>query len=353
MQFQIVHHCDHCGRVVLRKQACTSCGSAERALASAARSESIIRAVLYPPAEFVEVRPLVGRSPASAHVRRVAAGTIVAGRYELLEELGSGGTATVFRAHDRLRGADVAVKLLHQRLTEDHVTVEQFRQEACHAARLQHPNIVRSCERGESGGLHFIVMEHVRGRSLSARLAFNRPLEAAHAIEIVLQILEATGFTHDEGVVHCDLTPGNVIVDPRGQVKVIDFGIARTRTAAMRPTASLMGTVEYMSPERLSGDPGSEACDIYSVGVILYELVTGRPPFGGELVSTVARRHAEERPIPPSAINPSIAPGLDAIIMRALEKAPDARYPSAREFAAALRREAGTRKPTVALATAA
>jgi serine/threonine protein kinase len=266
MESKIVHHCDPCGRVVLRKQSCTSCGAAKRALASAAASESIIRAALYPPAEFVEARPSARRPPASAHVRHVARGTIVAGRYQLLEELGSGGTATVFRAHDRLRGADVAVKILYARLTEDEVAAERFRQEASHAARLQHPNIVRIFEHGKSGGLHYIVMEHVPGRSLGSLVALNRPLEAARAIEIVLQILEATGFTHDEAIVHRDLTPGNVIVDPRGHVKVIDFGIARSRATVMPSTASLIGTVEYMSPERLAGDAGSEACDIYSVG---------------------------------------------------------------------------------------
>ena len=348
-----IHRCDPCGRLVMRKPSCARCAAGERALASAAGSELAIRAVLYPPRAVVEVLGPARPAPASMHDQRVRRGTVLAGRYALLERIGSGGTATVYRAQDSSRGGEVALKILRQALSDDEVAAERFKREARQVERLRHPNIVRTFEHGISDDVHYIAMELVPGRSLKSLVAVDAPLEPGHATEIVLQILQAARFTHDHGIVHRDLKPGNVILDRSGQVKVTDFGLACTREAGVTPTGSLLGTVEYVAPERLMGEPATEACDIYAIGVILYELVTGRRPFDAELVSTIALKHIHETPSPPRAVNRALSPGLSAIIMRALEKAPSSRFPDAGAFAAALRREAARMAGHRGLASAA
>jgi serine/threonine-protein kinase len=159
-------------------------------------------------------------------------------------------------------------------------------------------------------------MEFVLGSSLKSVVRADAPLEPARAIDFALQILEATRFSHSQGITHGDLKSANVIVDARGTAKVADFGIASTGARGMTPAGSILGTVEYMSPERLMGEPGTEACDVYSIGIILYELLTGRLPFDHELVPTVALKHLGGAPVPPADLNPAITPGLSAIILR-------------------------------------
>ena len=249
-----IARCEPCGRLVVRRQLCTSCAEAERALASAAASESPILAALYPPGGAVEVlRPSPPR-PRPRRGRRLVRGSVVAGRYELLERVGSGGTATVYRALDLAVPREVALKVLHEALSEDEVATERFRREARSLERLQHPNIVRPFDHGVSRGMHYIAMEHIPGSSLKSLIAAGGPPKPKYAIEIVLQILAAVGSIHAHGLIHCDLKSANVIVSPRGLVKVTDFGIACRRGGGITRAGLLIGTVEYISPERLKGE---------------------------------------------------------------------------------------------------
>ena len=284
----------------------------------------------------------VGRPRQSAKRARDRAATrrrVIAGRYEVLERLGAGGTATVYRARDLVGGKELAIKVLHHMLSEDELVAERFRREARRAERLWHPNIVRTFDHGVWDGTHFITMEYLPGRSLKSLIASGGAPRPGDAVELILQVLEATRFIHEHGIIHRDLSSRNVIVDPHGRVKVVDFGIACTRATSVTPAGSLIGTIEYIAPERLKGESATEASDLYSIGVMLYELVTGLLPFDGELVSTVALKNLHEYPTPPSRLNAAVTPRLGAIVMRALEKAPEERFRSAWSFAAALRRE--------------
>jgi serine/threonine-protein kinase len=331
---------------------CTRCAEAERALASAAASESTVLAALYPPGEAVEVLRPSPPPPRPRRDRRLVRGSVVADRYKLLERVGAGGTATVYRAQDLAVPREVALKVLHEALSEDEVATERFRREARSLERLQHPNIVRTFDHGVSRGMHYIAMEHVPGSSLKSLIAAGGPPKPKYAIEIVLQILAAAGSIHAHGLIHRDLKSANVLVNPRGLVKVTDFGIACPRGDGITRAGSLVGTVEYISPERLKGDAATESSDLYAIGVIFYELLTGRLPFDAQLVSAVALKHLHERPAIPTAADGTITPGLRAIAMRALEKAPEDRFPHARAFAAALRRETMRPRRPVLLAAA-
>ncbi|HYB25062.1 MAG TPA: protein kinase [Solirubrobacteraceae bacterium] len=264
---------------------------------------------------------------------------VIAGRYELLNCIGSGGTATVHRALDLAQGREVAVKVLRQALCDDELAASRFLHEACSAKRLRHRNIVRTFGHGVSNGVHYIAMEYVSGRLLSSIVATEAPLEPRRAMEIVLQVLEAARFIHAHDIVHRDLKSANVIVDPTGHIKVSDFGIARSRGRRITSAGTLVGTIEYLSPERVLGEAATEASDIYSIGVMLYELVTGRLPFEGDLVSTLALKHVHECPAPPRTVNAAISASLSATVMRALEKAPRARFPDAGAFIDALQHE--------------
>jgi eukaryotic-like serine/threonine-protein kinase len=263
-------------------------------------------------------------------------GRIIDGRYRLLERVGSGGTAAVYRARDLLLGGEVAVKILHEVLAADECGTALFRHEAQIAERLWHTNIVRIFGHHIVGEMHYIVMEHVPGPSVKALVANVAPLVSTRAIEITLQILEAIRFIHEQGVIHRDLKPGNVLLSPGGIAKVTDFGIACRGADDITPPGSLVGTVHYLAPERVRGGEATRASDVYSIGVILYELLTGRLPFTGELATTVAQSHLNDRPVPPDRINDAVTPGLSAVVMWALEKSPHARIPDSKVFAAAL-----------------
>jgi eukaryotic-like serine/threonine-protein kinase len=265
--------------------------------------------------------------------------TIIDGRYRVLSRIGSGGMAEVYLAEDLLLGRQVAVKVLHHHFAEDQEFVERFRREASSAARLSHPNIVGIFDRGEWNGTYYIAMEYVAGRSLKTIVREQGALDPGTAIDIVVQILRAARFAHKRAVVHRDFKPHNVILDDEGRARVTDFGIARAGASEMTLTGSIMGTAQYLSPEQAQGQPVSASSDLYSVGVILYELLTGAVPFEGETAVAIAFKQVSADPPAPSARNAAIPASLDAVVLCALAKDPAARYADADQFIAALQRE--------------
>jgi beta-lactam-binding protein with PASTA domain/predicted Ser/Thr protein kinase len=267
--------------------------------------------------------------------------TIIDGRYRVLRRVGSGGMADVVCAEDLQLGRNVAIKLLHRRFAADEEFVERFRREASSAAGLQHPHVVAVYDRGAWDGTYYIAMEYLDGRTLKRLVQEEAPLEAARAIDLTIQILRAARFAHKRGIIHRDLKPHNVIVDAGGRAKVTDFGIAKAGASDMTQTGSIMGTAQYLSPEQAQGFAVSAPSDLYSVGIILYEMLTGRVPFEGESAVTIALKQVGEAPVPPSHFNPQVPPALEAVVLQALEKDPARRYPDADEFIAALEHAGG------------
>ena len=266
----------------------------------------------------------------------VAENTMVDSRYRILTRIGSGGMADVYRAEDTHLGREVALKVLHRRFSADEGFVERFRREASSAASLQHPNVVNVFDRGEHDGTYYIAMEHLSGSTLKQLIDAQAPLDQDRAIELGIQILKATGFAHRRGVIHRDLKPHNVIVSAEDTAKVTDFGIARAGASEMTETGSIMGTAQYLSPEQAQGQAVSPASDIYSIGVLLYEALTGQVPFHGESAVSIALKHLNEQPAPLSRLRPDIQVELERVVMRALAKDPAQRYTSAEEMIAAL-----------------
>src|SRR4051794_35676544 len=269
-------------------------------------------------------------------MRELEAGTVVDGRYSIISRLGSGGMADVYCAQDLQLGRKVALKLLYRRFAEDEQFVERFKREASAAAGLQHPHVVGVYDRGEYDGTYYIAMEYLEGRSLKQVVQEEGPLDPERAIDLLVQILRASRFAHQRGVIHRDIKPHNVIVDDEGRVKVTDFGIARAGASDMTETGSIMGTAQYLSPEQAQGHAVSAQSDLYAIGIVLYELLAGRVPFDGDSPVTIALKQVSELPIPPSAFNPSVPPELDAIVLRALEKDPARRFADAEEMIAEL-----------------
>jgi beta-lactam-binding protein with PASTA domain/tRNA A-37 threonylcarbamoyl transferase component Bud32 len=265
---------------------------------------------------------------------KLEAETLVAGRYRLLGRLGSGGMADVWCAEDTMLDRRVALKFLHERFAQDEQFVERFRREASAAAGLQHPNVVGVFDRGTYDGSHYIAMEYVEGASLNDLI--ERGLSVGEAVEIVRQVLAGARYAHANGIVHRDLKPQNVLVDAEGRARVTDFGIARAGVSEITQTGSVLGTAQYLSPEQAQGLPVTAASDIYSIGVLLYEALTGRVPFEAESPVTVALKQVSERPRPPSELNPAVSRALDAVVLKALAKDPANRFASAEEFLAAL-----------------
>jgi serine/threonine-protein kinase len=261
---------------------------------------------------------------------------LVDGRYRLVSRIGSGGMADVWCAHDEQLGRRVALKVLHGRFAADPQFVERFRREASHAAGLQHPNVVAVFDRGEWDGMPYIAMEHIEGPTLKDIVRERGALAPALAADVVVQVLRAARYAHKHGIVHRDLKPHNVILDEEGRVKVTDFGIARAGASEMTETGAIMGTAHYLSPEQAQGLPVDGRSDLYSVGVLLYELLTGRVPFDAESPVSIAVRHVSEPPVPPSELNPAVPPALEAVTLRALAKAPEDRFQDADAFIAAL-----------------
>ena len=264
---------------------------------------------------------------------------VFANRYEIRREIARGGMAEVYLAHDRLLERAVALKALSPEYARDPAFVERFRREARSAAALNHPNIVGIHDWGQEDGTYFIVMEYVEGRTLSDILRSEGPIDPRQASEIAADIASALSFAHRAGVVHRDVKPGNVLITAAGGVKVTDFGIARQGTSAgLTQTGSVMGTATYFSPEQAQGLPVDGRSDVYSLGVVLYEMVTGVAPFTGDSPVSVAYKHVREAPIPPSRRIPDLPADLEQIILTAMAKDPDHRYQSADDMRADLLR---------------
>ena len=264
----------------------------------------------------------------------VREGSVVDGRYRVERRIGSGGMADVWLADDLHLPRRVALKVLHAHFARDPESIERFRREAESAAAPPHTNIVPIFDRGQVEDTYYIAMAYLDGSTL--RELINIGLTPVESVAIVRQILEAAGFAHSHGVIHRDLKPLNVIVDSSGKATVTDFGIARAGASDMTEAGSVMGTASYLSPEQAQGVEVGPESDLYSVGVVLYECLSGRVPFEGETAVAVALRQATEDPLPPSAYNPSVSPALDAVVMRALARNPVNRFPDAYTFIDAL-----------------
>ena len=263
-------------------------------------------------------------------------GELIAGRYELEKLVGSGGMSNVFRAHDRLLERTVALKILHEQYTQDEDYVERFRREARAVAQLAHPNIVTVIDRGEQDGRQFIVFEYVEGQNLK-ELTARGPLDSAEAIRLTLQVARALSFAHERGLVHRDVKPQNVLLNDDGQAKVADFGIARSLDVhGVTQTGTVLGTSDYIAPEQARGQKVDPKTDIYSLGAVLYELLTGEVPFSGDNFVAVAMRHVNE-PVP-SVLDqrPDCPVRLDLAIQRAMAKDPADRFASMDEFVSEL-----------------
>src|SRR5213595_24254 len=248
--------------------------------------------------------------------------------------------ANVYLAEDQELGRGVAIKILNDRHANDEQFVERFRREAKNAAALSHPNVVSIYDRGDAEGTYYIAMVYIDGRSLKELIVSRGPAPVNVAIEYARQILQALRFAHRHGIVHRDIKPHNVLVDGDGRVKVTDFGIARAGTSQMTEAGSIVGTAQYLSPEQAKGGDVDPRSDLYSLGVVLYELLTGKTPFEGETPVEIAMKHLSNAPKPPSKLRPDIPSELDMVVLRALAKSPDDRYQSADEMEADLERVA-------------
>jgi len=275
--------------------------------------------------------------------------TLFDGRYRIQRKLGAGGMADVYLAEDQELGRRVAIKILNGRHANDDQFIERFRREAKNAAALNHPNIVSIYDRGEAEDTYYIAMEYLDGRTLKELIVGRGAAPINVAIEYARQILSALRFAHRHGIVHRDIKPHNVLVDGEGRVKVTDFGIARAGTSQMTETGSIVGTAQYLSPEQAKGGEVDPRSDLYSLGIVLYELLTGKTPFDGETPVEIAMKHLSTTPKPPSKLRPDIPRELDMVVLRALAKNPDERYQSADEMEADLERVA--RGANVAAAT--
>ncbi len=264
--------------------------------------------------------------------------TLFDGRYRIVRKLGAGGMADVYLAEDQELGRRVAIKILNGRHANDDQFIERFRREAKNAAALNHPNIVSIYDRGEAEDTYYIAMEYLDGRTVKELIVGHGPAPVNVAIEYGRQILSALRFAHRHGIVHRDIKPHNVLVDREGRVKVTDFGIARAGTSQMTETGSIVGTAQYLSPEQARGGEVDQRSDLYSLGVVLYELLTGQTPFDGDTPVEIAMKHLSNAPQPPSALRPDVPHDLDMVVLRALAKDPEDRYQSADEMEADLDR---------------
>ena len=247
----------------------------------------------------------------------MSAGDVIAGRFELLELIGRGGMSSVWKAHDGLLDRVVAIKALHEQFTHDEEYVERFRREARSVAQLSHPNIVTVIDRGEEDGRQYIVFEYVEGENLKELIHRTGPLPVRDALTIALQMARALGFAHERGVIHRDVKPQNVLLNEDGQAKMTDFGIARSvDVQGVTITGTVLGTSEYIAPEQARGQQVNALTDVYSLGVVLYELLTGAVPFEGESFVAIALRHVNEPP--PSILErrPDCPPRVAMAVLR-------------------------------------
>ena len=269
---------------------------------------------------------------------QLVVGELISERYELEELVGTGGMSSVYRAHDKLLERDVALKVLHEEFTADGDYVERFRREARSVAQLSHPNIVTVIDRGAQGGKQFIVFEFVDGENLKARIERKGPLPVREAVDIAREIGRALGFAHEHGLVHRDVKPQNVLLNGDGETKVTDFGIARSQDVhgGLTQTGTVMGTSDYISPEQARGAHVDAQSDVYSLGAVLYEMLTGEVPFPGENFVSVALRHINEPTPSVRALRPDVPPRLDAAVQCAMGKDPRDRFASMDELCAEL-----------------
>ncbi|MBP2650040.1 MAG: prkC [Firmicutes bacterium] len=259
-------------------------------------------------------------------------------RYTILERIGGGGMADVYRAHDTLLDRSVAVKVLRSQFTDDADFVARFRREAQAAARLSHPNIVNIYDVGRDGDADYIIMEYISGETLKERIDRDGPLPVEMAVRFALEIAEALEHAHQNNLVHCDIKSHNILTTRAGRMKVTDFGIARAVTqATMTQTSTIIGSVHYFSPEQAKGSAVSAKSDIYSLGVVLFEMLTGQVPFNGETPISIALKHLQEQPPMPSSLNPAVPPLLEAIVLKAMAKAPEQRFEDISEMIADLK----------------
>ncbi|WP_328605542.1 Stk1 family PASTA domain-containing Ser/Thr kinase [Amycolatopsis sp. NBC_00345] len=278
---------------------------------------------------------------------------LLSNRYELGDTLGYGGMSEVHHGHDVRLGREVAIKVLRADLARDPQFQERFRREAQNAAALNHPAIVAVYDTGEAstdvGALPYIVMEFVEGRTLRDIVKTEGPMSQKRAMEVMADVCAALDFSHRHGIVHRDVKPANVMITKNGAVKVMDFGIARAMhdgQSAMTQTAAVIGTAQYLSPEQARGEAVDARSDVYAAGCVLYELITGEPPFTGDSPVAVAYQHVREDPNPPSSVNPAVTPELDAVVLKALAKGPANRYQSAAEMRSDLVRTLSGQRPS-------
>jgi len=259
-------------------------------------------------------------------------------RYTILERIGGGGMADVYRAHDKLLDRPVAVKVLRSQFTDDEEFVSRFRHEAQAAAKLSHPNIVNIYDVGLDEQAYYIIMEYISGETLKDQIEREAPLPAETAVRIAIEIAEALEHAHQNNLVHCDIKPHNILVTRSGRIKVTDFGIARAVTSStMTNSGTIIGSVHYFSPEQAKGTAVGAKSDIYSLGVVLYEMLTGHVPFTGESPIAIALKHLQEEIKPPRELNPDIPPLVDAIVVKATAKDPAARFSDISEMIADFR----------------
>jgi eukaryotic-like serine/threonine-protein kinase len=263
----------------------------------------------------------------------------LAGRYSVERSVGHGGMAQVYEGTDTVLGRTVAIKVLAPQYARDDAFVARFRREAQAAAKLNHPGVVSVYDTGSDDGVHYIVMEYVAGRTLAEVLEQEGRLQPERAAEIAAQVGQALSFAHAAGIIHRDVKPANIMLSAQGSVKVMDFGIARAlSTQTLTQTATVLGTASYLSPEQAQGEAVDARSDLYSLGVVLYEMLTGRPPFTGDTPVAVAYKHVREDPRLPSEVAPEVPSELDAVVMKAMAKNPANRYASASEMAEDLER---------------
>jgi beta-lactam-binding protein with PASTA domain/predicted Ser/Thr protein kinase len=273
-------------------------------------------------------------------------------RYRAIEKIGSGGMADVYKAVDEVLGRTVAVKVLHPRYASDPGFVQRFRQEAAAAANLSHPNIVNIYDWGQDAETYYIAMEYVHGMDLKSLVEQRGAIDPAKVADYGAQACAALSVAHGYDIIHRDIKPQNIVLTPDGQIKVMDFGIARAGNTNMTQTGSVLGTAQYVSPEQAQGRTLTAASDLYSLGIVLYELSTGRLPFDGDTPVSVALKQVNEAPVPPRGVNPAVPASLEAVILKAMAKQPQDRYASAEEMRRDLMRVAQG-QPSDALAGAA